>query len=184
MPHLLIVTGAPATGKSRLAGELVTRLGARSIAKDEIKETLFDVLGTGDASWSRSLSDASFALQFQLAPRLLTAEGLLVLEGNFRPGEHEPALLGVLAQTGATVAQVLCVVSAATRAARLATRAADPSRHPGHEDHRLRGQTQNNEAFLELPGLRLRFDSEAPWVSEFGHLLQGLRGWYARIAEL
>jgi hypothetical protein len=107
-----------------------------------------------------------------------------VLEGNFRPGEHEPALLGVLEQTGATAAQVLCAVSAATRSARLATRAADPSRHPGHADHRLRGQAQNNDAFLELPGLRLRFDSEAPWVSEFAHLLQGLRGWYAPIAEL
>jgi len=184
VPHLLIVTGAPATGKSRLVGDLAARLEARSIAKDEIKETLFDVLGAGDASWSRALSDASFALQFQFAPRLLTAGGLLLLEGNFRPGEHEPALLRVLEQTGATVAQVLCVASAATRSARLATRAADPSRHVGHEDHRLQAQTRNRQTFLELPGLRLRFDSEAPWASEFANLLQGLRDWYAPIAEL
>ena len=184
MPHLLIVTGAPATGKSRLAGELAVRLHALSIAKDEIKETLFDVLGTAEASWSRALSDASFALQFQFAPRLLAAHGRLVLEGNFRPGEHEPALLGVLEQTGASMAQVLCVASVATRRARLATRAADPSRHVGHVDHRLQAQTPDQETFLELPGLRLRFDSEAPWMSEFAHLLQGLRDWYAPIAEL
>jgi predicted kinase len=176
-PHLLLIAGAPASGKSHLAAALVDRFDARCIAKDEIKETLFDALGAGDASWSRALSDASFALQFLFAPRLLAAGGLLVLEGNFRPGEHEPAMRSLLERTGASPAQVLCVASAATRSTRLAMRAADPSRHAGHEDHRQRVQTQNDMTFLDLPGPRLRFDSEASWEGEFAHLLQGLRDW-------
>jgi predicted kinase len=55
---LLVVTGAPATGKSTIATRLATTLGWPLLAKDDLKEALFDVLGTGDRQWSRRLSDA------------------------------------------------------------------------------------------------------------------------------
>ncbi len=90
-PRLLLLTGAPATGKTRLAAALATRRGACLCSKDEIKELLFDALGTGGADYSRRLSDASFALLFALLPRLLRPGRLLLLEGNFRPGRHEAA---------------------------------------------------------------------------------------------
>ncbi|HWW19594.1 MAG TPA: AAA family ATPase [Steroidobacteraceae bacterium] len=184
MPHLLIVTGAPGSGKSRLAGALLDRVEARCCSKDEIKETLFDVLGSADEAWSRRLSDASFALMFQFAQAWLTAQGLLILEGNFRAGEHEARLQALLDRTGAHGAQVLCIAAPATRAERLAKRAADHTRHPAHQDNRISVQTGVGAAFLELPGPRFKFDSEAPWEREFTDLLLGLRNWYGLFKEL
>lgn len=181
--RLLLITGAPASGKTRLASALVGRLGANHCTKDEIKETLLDLLGTADAAWSRRLSDASFALMFQFAPRLMLPGKLLLLEGNFRPGEHEGPLRGVIDRTGASLLQIRCIAAAATRAARLASRALDHTRHPGHQDYRLEAQEASTDggmnAFLELPGPRLIFDSDAPWEGEFAALLVGLGEWYA-----
>jgi predicted kinase len=188
MSHLLIVTGAPASGKSRLVGELKERLPLTCCAKDEIKETLFDRLGDqdGDALWSRRLSDASFALLFQFASRLLPSAGVLLLEGNFRAGEHEGQLHSLIECNAASVVQVLCVASAAVRGARLLERAQDHRRHPGHRDDRLAAglAAGPDAAFLDLPGPRLRFDSEAPWEREFAHLVQELSNWCPPMAEL
>ena len=187
-PHLLLITGAPGSGKTRLAGALKNtlkqRLEVACCAKDEFKETLFEVLGVGDAVWSRRLSDASFALMFRMAPLLLLPGRLVLLEGNFRRGEHEPAVRGVLQQCQARLAQVLCAASQETRRLRLQRRAGDPGRHAGHRDQTIDVGNASGGSFLELPGPRLRFDSDRPWENEFTLLLQELKNWYASIYEV
>jgi predicted kinase len=148
---LIVVTGLPGTGKTRLAREVGRHFGLPVLAKDAIKEPLFEVLGSGDRQHSRRLSDASFAVQFALARELLRTGTSLILEGNFRPGEHEPQLAG-----GARIIQIACCVAAGVRAARLQARAADPARHAGHRP----GEYSVAPAgFLDLPGPRIEFDS-------------------------
>ncbi|HEY6451901.1 MAG TPA: AAA family ATPase [Steroidobacteraceae bacterium] len=173
-PRLLLVTGAPASGKSRLAARLAQHYGACRCSKDEIKELLFDALGERDAQWSRRLSDASFALLFAYAPRLLSTRQLLLLEGNFRPGQHEAALAGVLA--GAAAAQILCRAEAAIRAARLAARAADPGRHPGHRDRDIE-PVAADAGFLDLPGPRWVFSSDVGGDGQWQALCRDIDGW-------
>jgi predicted kinase len=176
-PRLLLITGAPASGKTRLARGLGARYGGGACSKDDFKETLFEVLGTGDAAWSRRLSDASFALLFTWAPQLLAAHALVLMEGNFRGAEHEPPLRLLLERSGAGVAQVLCVAGPATRAARLAARAADPVRHRGHRDWHIEVSAGEGASFLDLPGARLQFNSEADWHTEFAALCAQLERW-------
>jgi predicted kinase len=151
---VILVTGLPATGKSRLAGELALRFRIPLIAKDAIKEPLFDVLGQRDRAWSRSLSDAAFAVAFGLARTLLLTERPFILEGNFRPGEHEEALRVLAAQ--APLLQILCVVPETERRARLAARALESNRHPGHAAPPA--DTSGANGFLELPGRRATHD--------------------------
>jgi predicted kinase len=177
--RLLLITGPPASGKTHLARALAARYGCGLGSKDAIKETLFEALGTGDAAWSRRLSDASFALLFQWAPQLLAAHGLVLLEGNFRAGEHEAPLRALLERSATRMAQVLCVAAPATRALRLAARAEDPSRHRGHRDREFDVNAANGAAFLDLPGARLRFDSEADWHGEFAACCTELDRWLA-----
>jgi predicted kinase len=178
-PRLLLITGAPASGKTRLTHALGPHYGGGGCSKDEIKETLFETLGAGDAVWSRRLSDASFALLFRWATQLLGLQPLVLLEGNFRGGEHEAPLRLVLERSGATAAQVLCVAEPATRAARLAARAADGGRHPGHRDWSAEVSPGDGATFLDLPGPRLHFDSEADWDTEFAALCAELDRWHA-----
>src|ERR1700733_4361503 len=177
--RLLLITGPPASGKTHLARELASRYACGVGSKDAIKETLFEALGTGDAAWSRRLSDASFALLFQWAPQLLAAHGLVLLEGNFRTGEHEAPLRALLERSATRMAQVLCMAAPATRAARLAARAADPGRHRGHRDRELDVNVAHGPGFLDLSGAPLCFNSEADWHGEFSACCTELDRWLA-----
>src|SRR5512141_519715 len=125
--RVIVITGLPCAGKSTLAHELARRYRLPLLAKDFIKEPLLDVLGSVDAAHSRRLSDASFATLFRLATEWAGGGHDFILEGNFRPGEHEAPLHNVF--TSAHGVQVLCRVPEAERLARLADREQNPARH-------------------------------------------------------
>jgi predicted kinase len=155
--RVFLVTGLPATGKTTLARALARELAAALLSKDGIKEPLLDTLGAADRAASRRLSDASFAVLFALADEYLPLLGTVVLEGNFRPGEHEPALAALLARHApVSCTQMLCRVPEALRQERLAARAADPARHPGHRDGVWVAQAGiSGDGFLDIAGSRL-----------------------------
>jgi predicted kinase len=94
-PLLVVVTGPPASGKSTIAHALSKRLGLPLIAKDEIKESLFDALGVGDVDWSSRLGAATFEIQMVVLGELLRTRVSVIVESNFTRGraEHELAKL-------------------------------------------------------------------------------------------
>ena len=157
---VFLVTGLPATGKTSFARALAAALAAPLLTKDGIKEPLLTVLGAADPVASRRLSDASFAVLLALAREQLGQLDTVVLEGNFRPGEHEAALRTLLAQQGLTACtQILCRAPEELRQARLKARAEDPQRHPGHRDAAwVAPAALSGDAFLDLDGPRFTHD--------------------------
>jgi predicted kinase len=151
--RVIVVTGLPGAGKSTLADTLAARYRMPVLAKDFIKEPLLDVLGAADAVASRRLSDASFAAIFRLAAEWARGGHGFILEGNFRPGEHEQPLANALAST--TLVQVLCRVPEAERLARLAARANDAGRHAGHRFGEHASATQIRAAGIAAAGSAL-----------------------------
>ena len=148
-----------------LARTLAARYQLPLIGKDLIKEPLLDALGAVDATQSRRLSDASFALLFALARELSAAGDDMLLEGNFRPGEHEQVLRESLtvwasAEPTARFGQVLCRVDESERLSRLSRRRSDPTRHAGHRDGDLAiaAPAARGNAFLDLPGAQFVHD--------------------------
>jgi predicted kinase len=88
LPLLVVVTGAPGPGKTTVAQALAAELELPLVTKDDVKEALFDALGTGDREWSRRLGRAAYDVLFVMARRLLEAGTSCVLESNFSTEDH------------------------------------------------------------------------------------------------
>jgi dephospho-CoA kinase len=56
----VIVTGAPATGKSTLAVNLASNLGMPVLSKDLVKEALLESINPGSLRESQRLGQAAF----------------------------------------------------------------------------------------------------------------------------
>ena len=84
-PLLVVVTGMPSSGKTTVAEALSRRLSLPLIAKDAIKESLYDTLGAEDVAASTRLGDAAYGLIFALARAALASGASVIVEGNFFP---------------------------------------------------------------------------------------------------
>jgi predicted kinase len=92
---LIVVSGAPGTGKSTIATALGAALRFPVLSLDPIKEALADVLGLGGEDWSNQVGDGAAEVVFRLAAAFPDA----VTEGWWR-GERRNRALGEFA--GAT----------------------------------------------------------------------------------
>ena len=129
--RLVIVGGAPATGKTTLARALGVSLGLPVITKDDIKEALAAPFATGDREWSKQLGVAAYSALYAVAERILAAGQGLILESNFWHPDSEAALRE-LARLAPTVV-IVCRTPDAVRRRRFEDRAV-AGRHRVHVD--------------------------------------------------
>jgi predicted kinase len=120
----VVVSGPPGSGKSTVASIVARALGLPLLAKDTIKETLFDTVGAPDVEASRRLGAVAVGILLAIA----RDNGCGVLDSTWR------AHLAVddLRALPAPVVEVFCACSPALARSRYAARGGD--RHPGHFD--------------------------------------------------
>lgn len=177
-PLLIIVTGPPASGKSTLGKQIAAGLGLPYLAKDDIKETLYDSLGRIERAISGKLGQASMRLLYTVARRVMEAGVGVVIEANFECGVSEGDLSSMLSLENAIM--IHCAAPDAELTERYAERAESDERHPVHsgaggtrelEKDMARGVYEPLD--LDLPVIRVDTSGDAdPSVAEIVSRIQ------------
>lgn len=156
----VIVSGAPGAGKSTLAGPLAAALGFSLIAKDYIKEAIWDAVDPprGDLAWSRRTGGAAMEVLWAVAER----SDRFVIEANFRPhSSYERRRLERLGRDAQFV-EVYCDCPPDVAADRYRLRAASPDHHHAHAGRTLAQDTLDEfDRPLSL-GPVIRVDTRVP----------------------
>jgi len=180
-PSVLIITGAPAAGKTTLARRLAQSLSLPLISKDDTKEILFDTLGwSDDEAWAKQLSIASWHLLYQQVENLLAAGISLITESNFEVRFADEHWMAMQERYSFQIVQLLCWADDRLMTERYLARIADGTRHPGHVD-RMRTQEYDPVAllgqftFLNLPGEQRAVNTGELGTDEYAALLAWLR---------
>jgi predicted kinase len=149
-PLLVVVTGMPSSGKTTVAEGLARQLRLPLIAKDEIKESLYESLGTDDVSSSGRLGAAAYALIFELAGTMLASGVSIIVEANFFRDQRARLRRPSCTPIDATHCQAPLPI--------LLERYANRSRHAGHQDaQKIKELPSRFESRVHSP---LRLDGE------------------------
>ena len=132
-PTLILISGAPGTGKTFLARQLAEALPIVVLEKDAIKETLFDTVSEGDREWSRKLGGATFALLRMLVQSHLKAGQSVVAEAAFWHEHEVPWLDRMKEKYDFDTLELHCHADPEIVIERFTRRADSDDRHSGHQ---------------------------------------------------
>jgi len=134
--QLIVLTGMPASGKSRLAGAVQAAFSYPLLEKDRIKEELFDTLGFRNYAEKRALDHAANAVLLQEIETLLKNGDSVIVDNNFDVSSAA-RLMELVKAYGPEMAVVELTGDPQVFYERYIERDGAAKRHPGHalQDH-------------------------------------------------
>ncbi len=180
---LVIVGGAPASGKSTISRQLSDDLQIPAFGKDDFKEVLFDSIGYRDREWSRHLGRASHELLVLCARKLIAKGESCIIESTFRP--DDALLFEQLRHSHpARMIQIFCHAPLEEMCERFRHRASGGSRHPGHCDESngeelIRLIESGNFVPLEIDGQLIQINTGAASRHDFQSQYQSILSSFA-----
>jgi len=129
---MIIITGASATGKTTLSKALAKELKLPVINKDEIKELLFNNIGTKDEEWAMRLGVTSFELTYLFTEKFCQTGNTFIVEGNFENKYASKVFSNIKVKYNYKVLQIYCHAQVEVLYNRYKNRDNSGKRHPGH----------------------------------------------------
>jgi predicted kinase len=164
-PLLVVVTGAPASGKTGLAERLAEALRIPFIVKDTFKEAMYESIGNGDQLES-AVQSAALAILFRVVDAQLEAGVSVVAESDFDARTDTEPFEELCRKHRVRLVQVHCRRDEGVLLERFAERVRSGERHPGHGDapedvHEVRADLREGRwEPLKIPGAIVEFDKD------------------------
>jgi predicted kinase len=132
--QLIIISGAPASGKTALGQKLAAKLGYEFYSKDVIKEALFDARPktTHKYLWYEEQANARF---LKAITDSISRNASIIIDSDFVRTSDRRQLLACLSKN-VSVAEIHCHAKGLTRLRRYIKRNEAGARHKGHHDRR------------------------------------------------
>jgi predicted kinase len=163
VPLLVVVTGPPAGGKSSTSRTVAAELRIPFLSKDEFKERLYEVFGSGEDG-EQAIEQAARSILLSVASSQLRVGVSVVVESNFDARTDPLPLRRLAEEHGAGIVQLHIGGPTDLIVDAFARRAEEGDRHPGHRDEpedadEVRAQLQAGRwEPLDLPGKLIRAD--------------------------
>ena len=132
-PLLVVVTGAPASGKTSVAEELAQRMRVPVLSKDTFKERLYEVFGSGD-QLEEPIEAAGLAILFSVVELQLASGVSVIAESNFDAETDVAPFVRLWQEHRPRLVQLHCTRPKEQLLERFAERIEEGKRHPGHGD--------------------------------------------------
>lgn len=130
---LIVFTGLPGTGKTTLSRSVADKLHIPLIAKDDIKEIMYDTIGWSDKAFSAKLAHATFGIMDYITEQHLKNAQPLILESNYSPALASNKFQEWQRTYNCHIVQIVCRTEINILAQRYFDRQ-HTNRHPGHND--------------------------------------------------
>ncbi len=129
--YCILIAGAPASGKTTFANYLSEKMRVPVIAKDDIKEKLFDSIGFRSYDEKRMLDSCATEIMYLLAASQLKLGLPVILDNNFE-NSSVPSLLSLVERYKIPVLTVRFEGDMTVIYERFLERDMSPDRHRGH----------------------------------------------------
>jgi predicted kinase len=131
---IIVFTGLPGTGKTTLSRSIADRLHITLLAKDDIKEIMYDTIGWSDKAFSAKLAWATFGIMDYITEQHLKNKTSILLEANYSPSLANEKFQSWQKDYNCPIVQIVCRTDIGILAQRYFA-CQHTNRHPGHNDN-------------------------------------------------
>lgn len=133
---IILIQGPPGSGKSHIGNFLSSLIGAPFYSKDEVKEVLFDSLGTRDLDWSKQLAACSNQMLFKHIRKSIASSQDLIVETNISLESDVEVVTKLFSGHKEALTEVYLTARKEILLDRVKKRCNSGARHLGHADNK------------------------------------------------
>lgn len=163
---MIIVCGLPGSGKTTFANELAKKINIVCLHKDDIKESLYEIMRLKNLEDSKKVGLYSIKLLFELAEKIISKKIDLIVESPFSWDEDIEYFKKLNEKYKLNVYCVVCEIDEEERKKRFVVR----PRHKAHHDNERLKMKEKDENWAyhkicdynKMPGKILKIETNRP----------------------
>lgn len=132
---IILIQEPPGSGKSQIGTYLSALLSIPFYSKDEVKEILFDSLGTSDTEWSKKLAVCANQILFEQIRKTIFSSKDLIVETNISLTSDIETVTKIFNNRSAELTEIYITARKEVLLDRVKKRWNSGSRHHGHADN-------------------------------------------------